>query len=321
MAPAVKLYLDTEAHVTPGKHESLGDAANVVCSIARAMEHLLKLRLLRLDPALLYRMPMPHETHVAVKRLAYRSDRKPQNLESLNTIGFSEALRRVSAAMPADHVSLNAFSQARRLRDVLEHHWDDNVSYLSSIVGEMSSQTIPALQAFASDILKEDPGLYLNAQALGEVERLDRTIAQAHSLALQQRIETQRVEWKQNPRVCKSKYRIPYEYDDAEVIMPQALCPVCGNSLCVSWRFEVAMDSEVDDTLAFAETGSVVTQVVPTPKCIWCGTCHFYAEGKDMTGCLPSDLGFSEDESYPEDCDVPKSEMDKAEDDDFPDHG
>jgi len=304
VASAVKLYLDTEAHVTPDNRESLGDAANVVCSIARAMEHLLKLRLLRLDPALLYPMPMSLETYAVVKGLPYSASKKRPELNTLTTIGFSEALRRVRATMDMDHKSLRAFARVRRLRDMLEHHWDSNLDYLGGIVGEMSSEIIPALQAFVSDVLNEKPSLYLDAQALAKVETLDRALAEKHSLVLQQRIETQKAEWQSNPRACARRHHIPEEYLSGEVLQLKASCPVCGSILHLYWDIEADFDYEAD-------SDTPVGSAMPVPKCVWCSTCHFYADGKDMGSYLPDDLEYPENESSWEYCDVSPAELDE----------
>jgi hypothetical protein len=304
VASAVKLYLDTEAHVVRDNRESMGDAANVVCSIARAMEHLLKLRLLRLDPALLYPMPMSLETYVVVKGLPYHTDKKEAGLNTLKMIGFSEALRRVRVTMDTDHKSLCAFERVRRLRDKLEHQWDDNADYLSSIVGEMSSQIIPALQAFVSDILNEKPGLYFDAQALRKVETLDRALAEKHSLVLQQRIETQKTEWQSNPGACAHRHHIPGEYLSSEVLELKTDCPICGDPLRLYWDIEADFDYDWD-------TEMPIGSAMPVPKCVWCSRCHFYADGKDMASYLPDDLEYPEDESYGEYCDVSQAEIDE----------
>lgn len=289
VASAMRIYLDIEAKVMP---ESMGDAANIVCSIARAMEHLLKLRLLRLDPILLYPMPMSLELYAAVKGIPYQADKALQDIGAARTVGFSEALRRVEATTTADRKQLQAFRRVRRLRDTLEHHWDSNADYLNGIVGEMSTQILPSLQAFISGILEEDPGVYLEPSMLEDVVRLDRALVENHSLALQRRIDSVTCDWQNDRDVCARLHPLPAQYESLDVVSIETKCPICGQTMWIRWAsgdvegYEVASDG--------TQTPCLVNDF-PEPECVFCSQCGFYADGRDLAGYVPAGVDYYRD--------------------------
>ena len=292
VASAARLYLDIEAKVMPGSSESLGDAANIVCSIARAMEHLLKLRLLRVDPVLLYPMPISLETYAAVKCLPYHTDKALQDIGTISTVGFSEALRRVEATTTADRKQLQAFRRVRSLRDTLEHHWDSNADYLTGIVGEMSTQILPSLQAFISGILEEDPGVYLEPGMLEDVARLDRALVENHSLTLQRRLDAMNRDWQTSHSECTRLHTIPAQYRTCDVVSIDTECPICGQTMWVRWAME---DAEADEVVPDGTRASFTVYEVPEPECVFCSQCGFYADGRDMTGYLPAGIDYYHD--------------------------
>jgi transcription elongation factor Elf1 len=282
----VRLYLDIEAKVMP---ESMGDAANIVCSIARAMEHLLKLRLLRLDPILLYPMPMSLELYAAVKGIPYHADKALQDIGTTHTVGFTEALRRVEATTTTGRKQLQAFRRVRHLRDMLEHHWDNNADYLAGIVGEMSTQILPSLQAFICEILEEEPGVYLDPNMLEEVARLDRALVENHSLALQRRIDTMTRDWQISHSECARLHSIPAQYENLDVVSIDTECPICGQTMLVRWALE---DIEAYEVAPDGTRTPFILSGEPEPECAFCSQCGFHADGRDLAGYVPASIDY-----------------------------
>ncbi|MGR3310452.1 MAG: hypothetical protein ACUZ77_06710 [Candidatus Brocadiales bacterium] len=72
---AIMLYIRLEARVSIWSDEKFGDSANIVCSLNRAIEHLLKLRLLEIDPLLLYPLPKKVEEYCYIKQIRVKNNK------------------------------------------------------------------------------------------------------------------------------------------------------------------------------------------------------------------------------------------------------
>lgn len=53
----IRRYIEIEAKVSIWDPIKFGNSANIVCSLNRGIEHLLKLRLIKIDPLLLFPLP------------------------------------------------------------------------------------------------------------------------------------------------------------------------------------------------------------------------------------------------------------------------
>ena len=91
---AVSLCLRIEGKVSVYSDENLGDSANIICSLNRAAEHLLKLKLAQTDPILLYPIPKKVEEYLRLRDMDVgKHGMRSTNLA--NTIGFKESIERV----------------------------------------------------------------------------------------------------------------------------------------------------------------------------------------------------------------------------------
>lgn len=246
---AIRLYIKLEARVSIWNDEKFGDSANVVCSLNRAIEHLLKLRLLKVDPMLLYPLPKNVGEYCHVKQIGTKNDknieRRIKEKERLShTISFKEALARVDLTQSGTHYDFRYFKEIYALRNSLEHHWDRNQEFLQKVVGKMSSSIIPCLKEFIKEILKEKPEDYFDKELSEEVERLDRAIERGHSLELQRRFEEHSSLYSKDPDACKEKYHYPARYSGLAEEETEVKCPVCKHPLLALWDWEA--DYEVE---------------------------------------------------------------------------
>jgi hypothetical protein len=283
---AIKLYIKIEANVSILDPEGFGDSANIVCSLNRAIEHLLKLRLFTIDPLLLYPLPkkLELEDYCRIKKIPTKivkdTERRIEEREILaHTITFKEALSRVDLTQTDTDFDFKVFKKIYALRNSLEHHWDRNEELLQNVVGMMSTKIIPSIKSFISELLKEDPKDYLNYKLLEEVERLDRAKQQGHSLKLQHRLEEHINLYKKDPQACLIKYSLPELYKGLAEEDTEAECPVCNNYFTAFWDWEADYDDTPGPVGAF-----------PDSKCLFCHNCNFYIDGIDIGNYLPDGL-------------------------------
>lgn len=284
---AIKLYVKLEARVSIWDHEKFGDSANIVCSLNRAIEHLLKLRLLKIDPMLLYPLPKNVEEYCRVKQIRTKNDKdiKRRIKEMLShTISFKEALTRVDLTQSGTDYDFRCIKEICSLRNSLEHHWDRNEEFLQKVVGKMSSSIIACLEEFIKEILKEKPDDYFDNELLEEVERLDRAIEKGHSLELQRRFEEHLILYSKDVDACKEKYHYPAKYNGLAEEEKEVKCPVCKHPLMVLWDWEADYDIEGSSGEGYISGG------FPDPKCLHCINCHFFVQGSDIDTYLPDGL-------------------------------
>lgn len=296
---AISLYLKLEGRVSIWLDEMFGDSANIICSLSRAIEHLLKLRLMKIDPMLLYPLPKKVEEYCRIKQISTKNDRSSEKLirekEVLShTIGFKEALARVDLTQPGTDYDFTCFKEIYALRNSLEHHWDRNEEFLQKVVGEMSSSIIPCLKEFIREILKEEPNAYFNKRLLEEVERLDRAFEKGHSLELQRRFEEHLSLYKKNPDACKEKYNCPAIYSGLAEEQTEAKCPICEHLLVALWEWEADYDVEGSSGEGY------ISGAFPDPKCLHCDNCHFFVEGGNIETYLPDGLSIEFEPDYPD---------------------
>jgi len=82
--------------------ERQGHAINVICSLHRAVEHFLKLRVYQIDPVLIYPLPKSAQDYLILQRQEYPNLSKQEVVQrykklTASTIRFDEALRLVEA--------------------------------------------------------------------------------------------------------------------------------------------------------------------------------------------------------------------------------
>lgn len=296
----LQLYVKLEARISIWSDEKFGDSANAVCSLNRAIEHLLKLRLMKLDPALLYPLPKKIDEYCQIRKIKTKNDKdtaiqiKEREILS-HTISFKEALARVELTLCDTNFDFKCFKEIYALRNSLEHHWDRNEEFLQKVVSKMSSSIIPSLKEFVKVVLKEDPDDYFDKELLKEVERLDRAIEMGHSLELQRRFEEHLSLYSKDSIACKRKYHYPVQYNGLAEEETQVECPVCKETLVALWDWEA--DYDVEGT-----TGEgYISGAFPDPKCLHCRNCHFYVEGGDIGTYLPNGLEIEFEPDYYDD--------------------
>jgi hypothetical protein len=284
---AIMLYIKLEARVSIWSDEKFGDSANIVCSLNRTIEHLLKLRLLKIDPLLLYPLPKKVKEYCHVKQISMKNDkdieRRIKEKEALShTVSFKEALERVDLTQDGTNYDFSCFKEINSLRNSLEHHWDRNEEFLKKVVSKMSLRIIPCLKEFIKEILKEKPEDYVDNKLIDEAERLDRAIERGHSLELQRRFEKHLSLYKKDPDACKEKYHYPEKYWGFAEEETEFECPICKHPFLVSWDWEAEYDVEGEEWW--------ISGGFPDPKCLHCTNCYFFVEGDDMGSYLPDDF-------------------------------
>jgi len=285
---AIRLYVSTEYRAMNGGTRTLGDKANVVCSVARAMEHLLKLRLCDVDPVLMYDVPKSFEAYCVARHLPISLPKDgDQYWNRRRTIGFPEAIERVRMTLNGAAYDFKEFKRVRLLRDELEHRWSDNNGYLDDVVGGMSSRIIPCLSQFISSILKEEPDEYIDQRLLVRVDHLDSTLNAKRLATCQSRLEKIGADYAADKDRCRRQHALPISEEKWERFETQALCPVCGEHLSVwyemmpEWEGEMGPDGEYD---------SYFVGVYPETHVAFCDQCHFFAEGQDAATYVGEDV-------------------------------
>jgi hypothetical protein len=294
---AIKLYVSTEYRVMNGGTRTLGDKANVVCSVARAMEHLLKLRLCAVDPVLMYDVPDSFEAYCVARRLPISLPKERDRYwNRRRTIGFAEATERVRMTLCEASYDFKEFKRVRLLRDELEHMWSDNNAYLDDVVGGMSPRIIPCLSQFISSILKERPDEYIDQRLLVRVDHLDSALNAKRLATCQSRLERTGEDYAADKDRCRRQHALPSPEEKWERLETQSPCPVCGEPLSIlyevvpDWEGEMGPDGEYDSYVggAYRET-----------RVAFCDQCHFFAEGQDAAAYVGEDV-----EVYPSDLDA-----------------
>lgn len=297
---AIKMYIGLEARVSVWADDRFGSSATVVSSLNRAIEHLLKLRLLKIDPLLLYPLPKKIEDYCRIREIPLQSDqsigqRRKEREVLAHTISFKEALARVKLTLPpGTNFNFTHFNQVYALRNSLEHHWDRNEEFLQKVVGEMSAKIIPCLREFIMNILGENTTDFFDRNLLKEVERLDRAIKQGHSLKLQRRFEEHLKLFSKDPELCRKKWNFPDRYNRLAEEETEVKCPVCRELFLALWDWEADYDVETSSGEGCISGG------FPDPKCLHCPNCHFYVEGVDVETYLPDGLEIEFEADYDE---------------------
>ena len=292
---AIKLYIKVEARVSIWSRDLFGDSANIVCSLNRAIEHLLKLRLLKIDPLLLYPLPKKIEEYCDIKQIATKNtkdtEKKIKEREILaHTISFKEALNRVDLTQTDTNFDFKCFNKIYSLRNSLEHHWDRNEEFLQAVIGMMSQRVIPCLKEYIETILNEEVGKFIDNRLMEEVERLDRALEAGHSLDSQRRFEHHKSAYNSDPDSCSKLFSFPEKYKNLSEEETEAECPVCKDPFIALWDWEA--DYDVEGWHAY------IAGAFPDPKCLFCNNCHFYIEGPDISTYLPDGLEIEFEPDY-----------------------
>jgi hypothetical protein len=95
--------------------EKVSQSANVVCALHRGVEHLLKLRLAKLDVLLLYPLPKKPEDYYRMRGIAMRGDtetgkNREEAIASSHSVPFSEALEREFTRQPIHLATSNVLA-------------------------------------------------------------------------------------------------------------------------------------------------------------------------------------------------------------------
>jgi hypothetical protein len=294
---AIKLYIKVEGKVSIWDPDRFGDSANIVCSLNRAIEHLLKLRLLKIDPLFLYPLPKSIEEYCNIKNILtknqkYTERKIKESLIQSRTISFKEALYRVDLTQTDTDFDFKCFKKIYFLRNSLEHHWDRNEEFLQEIVGMMSKKVIPCLKNYIESILKEDFYVFINNNMIKEVERLDRALEAGHTLNFQCRLEHHKKLYEKDPANCKKTFNLPEKYKDLSEEEIESKCPVCNEELVAFWNMEADYDVEGGR--------SYIINAYPDAKCLFCYNCHFFIDGHDISTYLPDglDIEFESDNNW-----------------------
>jgi hypothetical protein len=291
----IKLYIKVEGKVSIWDPDRFGDSANIVCSLNRAIEHLLKLRLLKIDPLLLYPFPKSIEYYCIIKNILSKKQKNTERkikesvLQS-RTISFKEALCRVDLTQADTDFDFKCFNKINFLRNSLEHHWDRNEEFLQEVVGMMSKKVIPCLKNYIESILKEDFYVFIDDSMTMEVERLDRALEAGHTLKLQNRLENHKKLYDKDPANCKKTFILPKKYKGLSEEKIEAKCPVCKEQLVALWDMEADYDVEGGYTY--------IVDAYPDAKCLFCYNCHFFIDGPNISTYLPNGLKIEFDIDY-----------------------
>lgn len=285
---ALQTYVKLEGKVSLWDLEKFGDSANVVCALHRGVEHLLKLRLAKLDLLLLYPLPKKPEDYYRMWGIAMRGDTetaktREEAIASSHSVPFSEALERVYATTDSS-CDFKCFSRLSALRNSLEHHWDRNEGMLEKVIGEVSTTVLPAIKEFISTVLGADPTDYFDKELLAQVEQLDRALANGRSLAVQKKLEAHAQLYAESPEKCRTLPK-PKELSSlTERELPDVACPVCGVPLWGYWDWEADYDVEGSRGPAY------ITGVYPDVKYLFCHNCHLTIEGHDVNEYIPDEF-------------------------------
>jgi hypothetical protein len=293
---AIKFYVELEGKVSIWIPSRFGLSATVVCSLNRAIEHLLKLQLCKTDWLLLFPLPKKVEEYCVIKGVPIKGiqspgDRKRESELLSHTISFKEALSRVMLTSDAGF-DFSCFEEIYALRNSLEHHWDRNEEFLKKIVGNMSAKIIPCLKGFIANILKEDDKSFFDSSLLAEVDRLGRAFLLGHSLELQRRFEEHKELFSEDPELCRKKWALPGKYERLQEEETDVDCPVCGEHFVALWNWEAEYEVEGGE--------AHVSNAFPDVKSLFCINCNFYVEGGDIGTYCPDGIKIEYDNDWDE---------------------
>jgi len=309
---ALTLYIKLEAKISIYNREKFGDTANIICSLNRAIEHLMKLKLVKTSRSLLYKFPQTFTEYCLINQIQFPKElidyhkkikNKDLQLQRDNleksifsiTIDFKEAIKRIEREISGINYNFEFFKDIHILRNSLEHHWNRNEEFLKKIIGIMSSKAIPSIKEFILAVLNEDPSYFFNKKLLEEIDILDRAIMNQHSLTLQKRFEEIESLYKKDPESCREKYFYPIKYRKLNEEETNSKCPICEKTFFALFDWEA--DYDVEGT---SEEG-YVSGIYPDVKCLHCKNCHFYLEDSDVDIYLPNGLDVNYGEYFSDD--------------------
>ena len=279
---ALKAYLEIEGEVSFLSPDKYARSAEAVCGLARCLEHMLKLRLWQVDPALVFPAAKKHEDYLILKGvklpgLGETKQAKRYAELTANTVTFGEALDVVRLLSEAADFPWDVFKGLYGLRNSLEHGCRPNETYLRHFFGGLSAQTLPALQRFIAEELHLE-NVILDPTLLKDVEVLDRAHEQSHSLAAQKRLEFYQKLWTGGLGAAPAEYQLPDKYPKLNEYETSVECLVCKNLMSALWDWEPDYDDE-------GPAGAY-----PDAKCLLCGTCGFFIDGRDVETYLPEGI-------------------------------
>jgi hypothetical protein len=208
---------------------------------------------------------------------------REEAIASSHSVPFSEALERVHATTDSS-CDFKCFSRLSALRNSLEHHWDRNEGMLEKVIGEVSTNVLPAIKEFISTVLSEDPDDYFDKELLAQVEQLDRALANGRSLAAQKKLEAHAALYADDPEKCRAVPK-PKELSSlTERELREIPCPVCRVPLWAYWDWEADYDVEGSSGPAY------VAGVYPDVRYVFCENCHFTVTGRDVNEYIPDEF-------------------------------
>jgi len=311
---AFSLYVKHEAKISFWDDENFGDTINIICSLNRAIEHLLKLKLLKTDIKKLYKTPNNLIEYCIINKIPYPkelksfyTDNTKKNLDEnrsqhekiffSKTVGFLESKKRVEEIIPKKVYNFKNFIVIHNLRNYLEHNWSGKEEeFLKKIIDVMVYEAIPTIKDYIINVLEEDHKYYFDEELLKQMEELNEALRNKHSIALHRRFLEIKKIFKEDPEQCCEKYSYPTIYNKLFEIEISAKCPICNG------LFFALFDLEADWDYSGGE--SYVAGVYPEVKCLHCKKCCFYVEGIDIETYFPDsseiDLGEYFKEDYEE---------------------
>jgi len=310
----LSLYVKHEAKISFWKDENFGDTVNIICSLNRAIEHLLKLKLIKTDIRKLYKTPNDFKEYCILNNLAYPQELKNFHFEKsgkniernrseheiaffTRTIDFSESKKRVEEIIPENTYDFKNFEVIHNLRNYLEHNWSGKEEeFLKRIIDMMVYEVVPTIKDYIKNVLKEDYKSYFNAELLTKMEELNEALRNSHSVAVHKRYLEIKALFEKDAELPCEKYSYPVNYRSLNEIEVSAKCPICNSS------FFAFFDLEADWDIADGE--GYVAGVYPEVKCLHCTKCCFYVDGVDIKTYFPDsseiDLGEYFKEDYEE---------------------
>ena len=310
----LSLYVKHEAKISFWDDENFGDTINIICSLNRAIEHLLKLKLIKTDIKKLYKAPTDFKEYCILNNLNYPQALKVFHLEKTGrdiernrrefeiaffsqTIDFSESKKRVEGIIHRDTFNFKNFEDIHHLRNYLEHNWSGKEEeFLKRIFNVMVYEAVPTIKEYITKVLQEDYKSYFDAKLLNKMEELNEALRNSHSMALHKRfLEIKGLYEKDSELPCE-KYCYPEAYRSLYEIEISVKCPICNSS------FYALFDLEADWDIADGE--GYIAGVYPEVKCLHCKNCCFYVDGVDIKTYFPDsseiDLGEYFKEDYEE---------------------
>jgi len=311
----LSLYVKHEARISFYDDENFGDTANIICSLNRAIEHLLKLKLIKTDLRKLYKTPQNLIDYCILNKKAYPCELKNFYHEHKNkdleknrlkqekilfsrTIDFQESIKRVKEILPNSSYNFKNFIDIHNLRNYLEHNWNGKEEeFLRKIIKVMVYDALPTIKEYITKILEEDYKQYFDKNLLKEIEILNTAIQNKHSIALHKRFTELKKIYEENPEQCCEEYSYPDRYNNLFKIETNINCPICKSEFVALFDLEADFD--------YADGESYVSGVYEDIKCLHCNKCCFYVDDIDIGTYVPEtfriDLAEYFHEDYEED--------------------